>query len=97
MKEKKIVKEEDTSIEEGFSKEAIMMLCRNGGIHKFKSINRALRRGHLSIDGYIYPSRPFNNRANTSSRTGVASRKENEQKKLIYNEFVKLYGKRVVR
>lgn len=53
-------------------------------VRKFKSVNRAFMRGHVGIDGTIYPDRPFNNRANTSSRTGIQSRKYNEIKKSIY-------------
>lgn len=34
------------------------------GISKFKSIRRAIRRGHISFKGIIYPKRPFNNRKN---------------------------------
>lgn len=30
-------------------------------IKSFKSIRRAIKRGHVSIDGVIYPKRPFNN------------------------------------
>jgi hypothetical protein len=32
------------------------------GVSKFKSIRRAIKRGHCSIFGDIYPKRPFNNR-----------------------------------
>lgn len=32
------------------------------GVSKFKSIRRAIKRGHASIFGDIYPKRPFNNR-----------------------------------
>ena len=31
-------------------------------ISKFKSVNRAMRRGHVSPLGILYPKRPFNNR-----------------------------------
>jgi hypothetical protein len=50
----------------------------------FKSVNRAIKRGHISIQGYIAPKRPFNNRANTCKRKGAHSRFMNEYKKNLY-------------
>ena len=38
------------------------------GIQRFKSIQRAFRRGHITNFGYIIPSRPFHNRKNTCKR-----------------------------
>lgn len=32
------------------------------GVRKYKSVRRAIRRGHVSIFGDVYPDRPFNNR-----------------------------------
>lgn len=54
---------------------------------KFKSIRRAIRRGHVSLFGEIYPKRPFNNRRNTSNRRYTHSRVMNEKRKLIYGEL----------
>lgn len=48
---------------------------------KFKSVWRAMRRGHVSPHGVVYPSRPFNNRKPTLGR------KINEDKKGIYAEL----------
>lgn len=56
-------------------------------VFKFKSAPRAIRRGHADIDGYLYPSRPFNNRANTSRRTNVHSRKMNILKQKVYGQY----------
>jgi hypothetical protein len=56
-------------------------------VSKFKSVKRAIRRGHMSAFGQIYPRRPFNNRANTSSRKGIHSRVHNELCKKIYAEY----------
>lgn len=53
----------------------------------FKSVRRAIRRGHMTIFGEVAPKRPFNNRANTSSRRGVHSRVLNEEKKRIYGQL----------
>ena len=63
------------------------------GVHRFKSIRRAMRRGHVTTEGIIMPRRPFNNKANTSKRKGVHSRSTNELKKRIYGQF-KQYQRR---
>lgn len=34
------------------------------GVRRYKSIKRAIARGHVSEYGTIYPRRPFNNRKN---------------------------------
>lgn len=57
-------------------------------VHRFKSVNRAIKRGHVVPDGLIIPKRPFNNRSNTSKRKGVHSRGTNELKKQIYGQFM---------
>lgn len=62
-------------------------------VSKFKSVNRAIRRGHVAPNGLIIPKRPFNNRANTSKRKGAHSRGSNELKKQIY-EQIKQYQRR---
>lgn len=41
--------------------EGILYLKDYSGVKKFKSIRRAIRRGHVSIFGDIYPRRPFKN------------------------------------
>lgn len=51
---------------------------------RFKSVRRAMRRGHITEFGIMIPKRPFNNRANTSKRKGVHSRFENLIKKRDY-------------
>lgn len=56
-------------------------------VSKFKSVNRAIKRGHVTSNGLIAPKRPFNNRANTSKRRYVHSRSTNELKKEIYGQF----------
>lgn len=38
------------------------------GINKYKSVQRAIRRGHISPIGEPYPDRPFNNRKHTRGR-----------------------------
>ena len=54
------------------------------GITKFKSINRAIKRGHMALNGMIFPSRPFHNRKNTCNRKNKHSRQLNEERKRIY-------------
>jgi hypothetical protein len=50
-------------------------------VSKFKSVRRAIKRGHMSIHGIVYPDRPFNNRRNTIGRN------QNIQKKKIYEQL----------
>ena len=49
-------------------------------VKRYKSIRRAIRRGHVSLDGYIYPKRPFNNARH--SRNSL-----NDRKKVIYGQL----------
>lgn len=71
----------------------VLHLITYDGVHKFKSIRRAIGRGHVTTEGIIIPRRPFNNRANTSKRKGVHSRGTNELKKKIYGQL-KQYQRR---
>lgn len=49
---------------------------------RFKSVRRAIRRGHVDMMfGIIYPNRPFNNRKSTAGRS------HNQLKKKIYEQF----------
>lgn len=48
---------------------------------KFKSVGRAIRRGHVSYTGEVYPRRPFNNRKSTAGRS------HNQMKKKIYERI----------
>ena len=51
-------------------------------VSKFKSVRRAIRRGHIDIfTGIIYPTRPFHNKKISNGR------KFNELKKKIYGQF----------
>lgn len=56
-------------------------------VSKFKSVFRAIKRGHLTKSGMIIPRRPFNNRCNTSKRKRIHSRNTNELKKQIYGQL----------
>lgn len=55
---------------------------------KYRSINRAYKRNHVTVNGMLIPQRPFNNRANTSTRKGVHSRVLNELKKKYYGQIL---------
>lgn len=64
------------------------------GVSKYKSVWRAMRRGHLTVDGYIIPKRPFSNGGNRSSRKGVHSKEMNEFKKSIYVHIKRLENRK---
>ena len=49
--------------------------------------NRRERRQGILANGMRMPKRPINNRANTSTRPGVHSRKTNEIKKKVYAQL----------
>lgn len=72
-----------TKIVEGFGRDRILPMWRNYSIvNKFKSVRRAIRRGHVDLfTGCIYPSRPFNNKKPTKGR------ETNELKKQIYGQL----------
>jgi hypothetical protein len=52
-------------------------------VGRFKSVRRAIRRGQVTPQGIIMPSRPFNNKKNSCKR-GKHSRPMNEEKKRVY-------------
>lgn len=64
-----------------------IVLITFDGVRKYRSVFRAVRRGHVSPTGVIYPDRPYNNRANTSKRKGIHSRMFNQVKREIYDRL----------
>ena len=70
-----------------FYERGILHLRTYEAVSRFKSVGRAIRRGHVSFDGIIFPKRPFNNKANTCKRKGHHSRTINERKKMIYEQL----------
>lgn len=52
-------------------------------VHRFKSVLRAARRGHINKYGTIVPKRPFNNRKETPGRS------MNLLKKQIYYDLTR--------
>lgn len=64
-----------------FYERGILHLRTYEAVSRFKSVGRAIRRSHISLDGFIYPKRPFNN-----AKHGKNSL--NDRKKMIY-EYLK--------
>lgn len=60
--------------------EEIVRLMSNARA-RYKSVGRAMRRGHVSFTGIMAPHRPFNNRRPTHGRG------TNEEKKRLYERF----------
>lgn len=58
----------------------ILHLRTYEAVSKFKSVRRAIRRGHVSLDGFIYPKRPFNNAKHSKNSL-------NDRKKMIYEQL----------
>lgn len=92
MEEKKL--ERELMNEEEFTKYIGTSGLRTfEAVAKFKSVGRAIRRGDATELGLIAPKRPFNNRANTSTRRNVHSRTVNELKKKIYGQYKELQSR----
>lgn len=54
-------------VEEDFI-QGVLHLRFYNGVAKYKSIRRAIKRGHVSIWGDVYPRRPYNNRKSNPQR-----------------------------
>ena len=65
-------------------RENLLRLVASGRV---RSVNRAMKRDRILPNGILKWSRPFNNRANTSSRKGVHSRVSNEERRRFYETF----------
>lgn len=63
-----------------FYERGILHLRTFEAVKRFKSVRRAIRKGHVSLDGFIYPKRPFNN-----AKHGKNSL--NDRKKKIYEQL----------
>lgn len=75
------------NIVDDFYERDILHLRTYEAVSKFKSVRRAIKRGHVSLDGIIFPKRPFNNKANTCNSKGYHSRGINDRKKMIYEQL----------
>ena len=76
---KEVVDHNRTTLIENFEK-GVLHLIDFSGVKKFKSIRRAIRGGHVSIFGEVYPKRPFKN---TSRPKGSVTYK----KKRMYEQL----------
>lgn len=63
-----------------FYENNILHLRTYEAVKRFKSVRRAIRRGHVSLDGVIYPKRPFNNAKHKKGSL-------NDEKKRIYEQL----------
>lgn len=63
-----------------FYENNVLHLRTYDAVKRFKSVRRAIKRGHVSLDGVIYPKRPFNN-----ARYKKGSL--NDEKKRIYEQL----------
>lgn len=63
-----------------FYENNVLHLRTYDAVKRFKSMRRAIKRGHVSLDGVIYPKRPFNN-----ARYKKGSL--NDEKKRIYEQL----------
>lgn len=63
-----------------FYEKGILHLRTFEAVKRFKSVRRAIRRGHVSLDGIIYPKRPFNNTKHKKNSL-------NDTKKMIYEQL----------
>jgi hypothetical protein len=59
--------------------QGILHLRDYSGVRKFKSIRRAIKRGHVSIWGDVFPKRPFNNRKRDKGSITYTKRRLYEQ------------------
>ena len=66
-----------------FYENNILHLRTYEAVKRFKSVRRAIKRGHISLDGVIYPKRPFNN---VKHKKGSL----NDEKKRIYEQLKQL-------
>jgi hypothetical protein len=74
------------SIEE-FKKDLKNRLTTFEAVKRFKSINRAIKRGLVFLFGKLYSKSTFNNRENTCRRKNADSRETNTLKKTIYGKL----------
>lgn len=77
---KDYLKDNRVDIVKDFYENGVLHLRTYDAVKRFKSVRRAIRRGHVSLDGVIYPKRPFNN---TKHKKGSL----NDEKKRIYEQL----------
>ena len=62
-----------------FRDTGMLFLMTYQAVGRFRSIRRAIRRGHVSLSGVIYPRRPFNNKKRGPGTITYERRKVHEQ------------------
>ena len=77
---KDYLKDNRVDIVKDFYENNILHLRAYEVVKRFKSVRRAIRRGHISLDGAIYPKRPFNNAKHKKDSL-------NDKKKRIYEQL----------
>lgn len=77
---KDYLKDNRVDIVKDFYENDVLHLRTYDAIKRFKSVRRAIRRGHVSLDGVIYPKRPFNNAKHKKGSL-------NDEKKRIYEQL----------
>lgn len=80
---KDYLKDNRVDIVKDFYENDVLHLRTYEAVKRFKSVRRAIRRGHISLDGVIYPKRPFNN---VKHKKGSL----NDEKKRIYEQLKQL-------
>ena len=77
---KDYLKDNRVDIVKDFYESNILHLRTYDAVKRLKSVRRAIRRGHVSLDGVIYPKRPFNNAKHKKGSL-------NDEKKRIYEQL----------
>nr|DAJ95133.1 MAG TPA: hypothetical protein [Crassvirales sp.] len=77
---KDYLKDNRVDIVKDFYEDNILHLRTHEAVKRFKSVRRAIKRGHNSLDGVIYPKRPFNNAKHKKGSL-------NDEKKRIYEQL----------
>ena len=77
---KDCLKDNRVDIVKDFYENNVLHLRTYDAVKRFKSVRRAIRRGHVSLDGVIYPKRPFNNAKHKKGSL-------NDEKKRIYEQL----------
>ena len=77
---KDYLKDNRVDIVKDFYENNTLHLRTHEAVKRFKSVRRAIRRGHVSLDGVIYPKRPFNNAKHKKGSL-------NDEKKRIYEQL----------
>lgn len=77
---KDYLKDNRVDIIKDFYENNILHLRTYEAVKRFKSVRRAIKMGHISLDGIIYPKRPFNNAKHKKGSL-------NDEKKRIYEQL----------